>query len=132
MARYFKSYISYFLFSVALLSSCQEGGEAGDLFGNWKMSGADSKYMAFSGSVTVIRYIQQNNLRSQIYGNFQHQGDSLFIQCVSIEGEPLDTLTVENDFGFKPFTNIRLKIDKLDGDNLVLSKDGQHWNFYKY
>ena len=96
------------------------------------MAGADNKFIAFSGSVSVIRCIQQNTLQSQVYGNFQHRGDSLFIQCVSIEGERIDTLTVENDFGFRPFTDIRLKIDRLDDDNLILSAGNQHWSFYKY
>jgi hypothetical protein len=32
----------------------------------------------------------------------------------------------------RPFTNIRLKIEKLNSDDLVLSKDGRTWNFYKY
>ena len=32
----------------------------------------------------------------------------------------------------RPFTNIRLKIEKLNDDDLVLSKDGRTWSFYKY
>ena len=134
MARYYKYLaISCWLVAVGMLASCQEGREAGDLWGNWKMAGADNKFIAFSGSVSVIRYINQNNtLESQVYGNFQHRGDSLFIQCVSIEGERVDTLTVENDFGFRPFTDIRLKIDRLDDNDLILSAGNQHWSFYKY
>ena len=125
MARYYKHLaISCWLLAVGMLSACQEGRDAGDLLGNWKMAGADNKFIAFSGSVSVIRCIQQNTLQSQVYGNFQHRGDSLFIQCVSIEGERIDTLTVEND--------IRLKIDRLDDDNLILSAGNQHWSFYKY
>ena len=76
--------------------------------------------------------ISGSELKSQVYGNFQHQGDSIFIQCYSIKGDPSDTLIIENTFGFRPFNNIRLKIDRLDDDNLVLSKDNQRWSFYKY
>lgn len=131
MVRYYK-HLFLLISSIFLLCSCQEGREAGDLWGQWKMVSDNSKHVAFSGATTVFREIEGNKLIHQIYGSFQHQGDSLFIQCHSIEGDPLDTLTIENDYGFKPFTNIRLKIDKLDDDNLVLSKDSQRWSFYKY
>lgn len=133
MARYYKYWaVSCWLLAVGMLFSCQEGGEAGDLLGQWRMVGTDTHYMAFSGSLTVFRMISGSELKSQVYGNFQHQGDSIFIQCYSIKGDPSDTLIIENTFGFKPFTNIRLKIDRLDDDNLVLSKDNQRWSFYKY
>ena len=122
MTRFCK-YIILLTSYIFLLSSCQEGGEAGDLFGQWRMSGTDSKYISFSGSVTLLR----NPQKSEVYGKFQHIGDSL-----SIDGIPSDTDIVEKDFGFKPFNDIRLKIDKLSSDDLVLSKDGHIWSFYKY
>lgn len=125
MAKYFKFVV---LFFVLFLSSCQEGGEAGDLWGQWRMTGSDSEYISFSGSVSLFRSIS----KGEVYGNFQHVGDSLFIQCYSIKALASDTIVVEETFGFKPFNNIRVKIDAVDGDILVLSKDGQTWNFYKY
>ena len=67
-----------------------------------------------------------------MFGNFQHVGDSIFIQCVSIEQRLADTLFVEDRFGFKPFTNIRVKIATLDSENLVLTKDSQMWSFTIY
>ena len=111
-----------------LLTSCQEGGEARDLFGQWRMDGSDSKYVSFSGSVTLLKELQ----RGEIYGNFQHIGDSLFMQYYSEKGEQVDTVVVEESFGFRPLNNIRLKIVTLDNDRLVLDKDGQTWRFYKY
>jgi hypothetical protein len=39
---------------------------------------------------------------------------------------------VEVTFGFKPFNNIRLRIEDLNSDHLVLSKDGRIWSFYPY
>ena len=39
---------------------------------------------------------------------------------------------IENEFGMKPFTNIRVRIDALDSDHLTLSKDNQHWVLEKY
>ena len=126
MAKYFKYLIlSFFHF---LIFSCQEGGDAGDLFGQWRLAGSDTKYISFSGSITWIK----NLYETEVYGNFQHRGDSLFIQCFSKKGQPTDTVLIEKTFGFRPFSNIRLKIDRLDGDNLVLSKDNQRWSFYKY
>ena len=126
MARFFK-YIFLLTFSIFLLS-CQEGGDAGDLLGQWRLSGSDTKYISFSGGITWIKNVGENEL----YGNFQHVGDSLFIQCYSINGIPQDTALVENTFGFRPFNNIRLKIETLSSDRLLLRKDNQTWNFDKY
>ena len=111
-----------------LAASCQEGGEAGDLFGQWRMDGSESKYISFSGAVTWLQDLEVG----EIYGTFQHQGDSLFMQCYSKKGEQKDTIVVEQSFGFKPVNNIRLRIVTLDSEKLVLDKNGQTWNFYKY
>ena len=127
MARFFK-YIFLFASLTFMLSACQEGGEAGDLFGQWRLTGSDKQYISFSGSICLFRNVH----KGEVFGKFQHVGDSLFIQCVSIEKAPEDTTLVENTFGFKPFTNIRLRIDQLDDDNLVLSQGAQQWSFYKY
>ena len=75
---------------------------------------------------------RQSNNGQQVFGNFQHVGDSLFIQCYSVYGEQADTIFIESSFGFKPFNNIRLKIDRLGDDNLVLSNSNQRWSYYKY
>ena len=127
MAKYFKHLI-LLTSAICLLSACQEGGDAGDLFGQWRLDGADSKYISFSGSVTWLQDLEVG----EIYGTFQHQGDSLFMQCYSKKGEKRDTIVVEQSFGFTPVNNIRLRIVTLDSDNLTLSKDGQTWKFYKY
>ena len=127
MAKYFKHILlltSYFL----LLSSCQEGSEAGDLFGQWRQTGSDTNYMSFSGSVALLR----TSVEGRVYGNFQHKGDSLFIQCYSVEGLRSDTVIVEESFGFKPFNNIRVKIEALDNDHLILKNDQHSWTFNKY
>lgn len=127
MAKFYK-HLLLLTSAFLLLSSCQEGGDAGDLLGQWRLAGSDTKYISFSGSITWIK----NLYETEVYGNFQHRGDSLFIQCFSKKGQPTDTVLIEKTFGFRPFSNIRLKIDRLDGDNLVLSKDNQRWSFYKY
>lgn len=129
MVKFFKILVvSCWLLSIGLISSCQEGGEAGDLFGQWRMSGSDSMYVSFSGAIVSLR----NTHAAEVYGNFQHFGDSLFIQCRSIYGDKADTVNIEQYYGLKPFDNIRLRIDKLNSDDLVLSKEGQTWMFYKY
>ena len=125
MARFYKI-IS--LFAIILLTSCEEGREAGDLLGQWRMSGSDTKYISFSGSITSIKDL----VEGEVFGNFQHIGDSLFIQCYSKDALPSDTFMIETSYGFKPFKNIRLKIESVDGNNLVLSKGGKIWSFYKY
>ena len=126
MARFFK-YI-FLLTSSIFLLSCQEGGDAGDLWGQWRLTGSNTQYISFSGSIVWIKNLGENEL----YGNFQHTGDSLFIQCYSINGIPQDTALVENTFGFRPFNNIRLKIEELSSDRLQLSRDNHTWRFDKY
>ena len=113
--------------TLLLVASCQEGHEAGDLFGMWRLT--ESKYISFSGSIVSFR---STNGAREVFGKFQHVGDSLFIQCSSIKKEKADTVMVEDEFGMKPFTNIRVKIDAVDGDRLLLSKDGQRWSGEKW
>ncbi len=125
MARFYKL-IS--LFSIILLISCEEGREAGKLYGQWRMSGSDTKYISFSGSITSIKDL----VEGEVFGNFQHVGDSLFIQCYSKDNLLSDTIMIESSYGFKPFNNIRLRIESIDNDNLVISKGGKIWSFYKY
>ena len=129
MARFFK-YIILLTSSILLLTSCQEGSDAGDLLGQWRMNNTDNQYMSFSGGIVWIKTVPDKNFG--VFGNFQHKGDSLFIQCFSKEELKSDTVMVEESFGFKPFNNIRVKIESLNGDIMVLSKDGQKWNFHKY
>lgn len=125
MARYYKYILLLPLF---LMAACQEGGDAGDLLGQWRLTGTDDRYVGFSGSIAWFHSTD----RREVFANFQHVGDSLFIQCSSIYGSPADTTFIENAFGLKPFKNIRVKIDALDSDRLILSKESQSWNFYKY
>ena len=131
MARFYKKslfLLSLITFHLSLLTSCQEGREAGDLLGQWRQTDSDIHYISFSGSVIWIKDLNQGS----VYGNFQHIGDSLFIQCYSAKALPVDTAIVEQSLGFKPFNDIRLKIVTLDSDHLILNKDGHTWNFYKY
>jgi hypothetical protein len=130
MARYFKTWaIGCLLLAVGMLTACQEGGEAGDLHGQWRLTGSDIHYMSFSGSIAQFR---DASTGYQVFGNFQHVGDSLFIQCYSIEGDPIDITVVEETFGFKPFNNIRVKIAAIGSDDLVLTKGERTWSFYKW
>lgn len=125
MVRYFRLLC---VFALLCLSACQEGGDAGDLLGQWRLKGSDTEYVSFAGSVSLFRLIG----KGEIFGNFQHIGDSLFVQCVSVKGERSDTAIVEYSFGFKPFSDIRLRIETLNNESLVLSKGDKVWAFYKY
>lgn len=127
MAKYYKILLLFASY-IFLLTSCQEGKDAGDLLGQWRLDNYDSKYISFSGSVSLIKDMNTG----AAYGNFQHVGDSLFIQCYSEKEQKSDTITVEESFGFKPFNNIRTKIVALDSDQLILTKNGQTWSFHKY
>ncbi len=125
MARFFKT---LFLLAIIFLSSCEEGREAGNLRGQWRMNDTDTRYIGFSGTITVFRELG----KGEVFGNFQTANDSLFIQCYSMSRSRSDTLMIEQTYGFSPFNDIRLKIESIDGANLVLSKDGKIWSFYKY
>ena len=128
MVKYYKTWaVGCWLLAIGTFFSCQEGGDAGDLFGMWRLTGSDTQYISFSGSVTRL-----TDTDVYVHGNFQHEGDSLFIQLYSAEAIQKDTIMVEKTFGFKPFNNIRLRIETLNDDHLVLSKDGRIWSFYKY
>ena len=125
MAKYYK------LLAVGcwlLAASCQEGGDAGDLWGQWRLEERDDMYISFSGNITQFR---KNNGQA-VFAKFQHEGDSLFMQCSSINQEKSDTTFIEEEFGMNPFTNIRLRIDALDSDHLTLSKGGKRWLLEKY
>ena len=130
MAKFYRLLaIGCWLSAIAgILTACQEGREAGDLWGQWQLDGSDSQFISFSGSVTQLKNIGEG----EVYGNFQHQGDSLFMQYYSKKGEKTDTIVVEQSFGFRPFNNVRVRIATLDNDHLVLTKDNRTWSFCKY
>ena len=129
MAKFYRLLaVSCWLLAIGMLTACQEGREAGDLWGQWRLDGSDSKFISFSGSVTQLKNIGEG----EVYGNFQHQGDSLFMQYYSKKGEKTDTVVVEQSFGFRPLNNVRVRIVTLDNDHLVLTKDNQTWSFCKY
>jgi hypothetical protein len=160
MARYFKKAAvwmlcaAFFTLHSLLLTSCQEGGDAGDLLGMWRVkrlssthggygsynSGYydyttlfDERYISFSGSIVQFHTVTPDNvMNSQIFGKFQHVGDSLFIQCYSINDSQHDIDVVENLFGFYPFSNIRVKL-KFIGDNAIQLTDNNHeWILEKW
>ena len=162
MARFYKhlirhtSYILLLTSSILLLSftSCQEGGEAGDLLGMWHVkrlssthggygsynsgyydytSQFDERYISFSGSIVQFHTVSPEQvMSSQVFGKFQHVGDSLFIQCYSIRDSKHDTEVIEKEFEFMPFNNIRVKIKFLGDNEILLTKDSQEWILEKW
>ena len=125
MGKYFRL---LFIIAITSLAACQEGREAGDLWGQWRLKDSDYQYVSFSGSVTLFRAIGYGS----VFGNFQHVGDSVFIQCCSVRGERGDTAVVEDKFGLKPFTDIRVKVETLDHETLVISDGPKIWAFKRY
>jgi len=134
MARFFKHTLAI---CCLLLTACQEGGEAGDLFGQWRLTETsihdsqqtvDNTYLSFSGSIALFRCPGKN----EVFAKFQRSADSLFIQCTSIYGSPADTAFVEQVFHMKPFTDIRVKVDAIGGERLAISQGERQWLFRKY
>ena len=131
MVKFYKTLalrLTFIVYCSLFIVSCQQGSEAGDLLGQWRLEGHDDMYVSFSGTIAQFR----KNNGQKVFANFQHQGDSLFMQCSSIYKQKTDTTLIENEYGMMPFTNIRLRIDALDNDRLLLSKSSQHWAFEKY
>ena len=145
MARYFKKAAvwmlcaAFFTLHSFLFTSCQEGGNAHGGYGSYNSgyydytSLFDEQYISFSGSIVQFHTVTPDNvMNSQIFGKFQHVGDSLFIQCYSINDSQHDIDVVENVFGFYPFNNIRVKI-KFVGDNAIQLTDNSHeWILEKW
>lgn len=127
MARFFRNTFFAIITMVALVS-CEEGREAGDLYGQWRLVGGDNIYVSFSGSLVIMRKTNY----SEVYGNFQHVGDSLFMQYYPNNEEPLDTLTLEEELHFKPMNNVRTRITELSGKRLTLTRGSDTWCFEKY
>ena len=131
MVKFYKTLalrLTFIVYCSLFIVSCQQGSEAGDLLGQWRLEGHDDMYVSFSGTIAQFR----KNNGQKVFANFQHQGDSLFMQCSSIYKQKTDTTLIENEYGMTHFTNIRLRIDALDNDRLLLSKSSQHWAFEKY
>ncbi|MBR1547175.1 MAG: hypothetical protein IJ637_00410 [Prevotella sp.] len=118
------------LLLLCLLASCQEGADAGRLFGQWRLGGTTTEYISFSGPLAVFR--SSSDPGRQVFGNYQHHGDSLFIQCYSIHGQAADTTLVEDRFGMRPLSDIRLHVDVLAADHIQLSSHGRSWVLHKY
>lgn len=139
MARFSKRILiaAGILLATTLINACQEGGDAGDLLGQWRLTDMkvqehyttyDNAYLSFSGSIALFRCPGEN----EVFAKFQRSADSLFIQCTSIYGAPADTALVERVFGLRPFTDIRLKVDALSSERLSFSQGNQQWRFRKY
>jgi len=127
MAGFFRN-MALAVASALMMVACQEGAEAGDLLGQWRMQGSTAMYVKFSGHLACFSKLDSGN----VWGHFQTCGDSIFIQCYSIDALPEDTLLVEETFGMEPFEDIRLRIDNLDDDCLAVSRNGRRWVFEKY
>ena len=127
MVKYFKTVLSAFVLICSFVS-CHEGHEAGDLLGMWRMDGSDTHYLKFSGHIVNVTVYGND----EVWGNYSREGDSIYIQCYSLYGRLNDTIIVEEQFGFKPFNDIRMRIETLNSERLVLSKDGKVWSFYQY
>lgn len=110
------------------LTACEEGSDAGELYGQWRLIGGENVYVSFSGSLVIMRKTSV----AEVYGNFQHVGDSLFMQYYTYKEEPLDTLTMEEELHFRPMNNVRTRITELSGKRLTLTRGGETWNFEKY
>lgn len=124
-----KKSIIILLLAFAALVSCQKEDENGDLGGFWKLQQIE---MNETGSVIVTR--NENRFwRVQLEliqigegkGRFQHAGDSLFVQLITIPDNP-------KDFGLYSPRDERFGVLHLDRNGMVLKSDSVTLTFKKF
>lgn len=126
-------------------SACQENGDIGDLYGQWKLisrsEGSEHEplaegygyYLSFQGKVVwaKVSYDEAHSY-TDVFGNFQHEGNQLRMQFYQVVSGNSPEAIVSGRFGFEHPEDIRLEICTLDGDRLILSDGQRQWSFEHY
>ncbi len=139
MAKFFKYYsiVSLFLFA-----ACQNEGDIGSLYGQWLLRNSyvngenklfDNIYFSFQGKVVWVKSVNaDNHTYNDVFGNFQHVGDSLLINFVQKSEQTTTTSLIEERCGFVDADNVRLIIKNLDSSELILSDGDNYWKYEKF
>lgn len=127
--RHFIFSITISFFTLVLFTQCTEGDEIGDLYGRWKL-------VEFRCNATTIQ-------PEYLYIGFQ--GETYSYQpskamydwgMYEIKGSTFHFKPMQWDADFKAmYLNERspsFKIDLMNGDNLILSRNDSVWTFKKF
>ncbi len=139
MAKFYKYFCFVLLF---LLTACQNEGDIGSLYGQWKLTNShvngenklfDNIYFSFQGKVVWVKSVNaDNHTYNDVFGNFQHVGDSLLINFVQKSELTTTASLIEERCGFADADNVRVLIRNLDSSELILLDGDNYWNFEKY
>lgn len=121
---------------MVLVASCQKADDNGDLGGNWKLlsiedfakeSIIDTKSDGISWAIQLdLLAINSNSEGFHIgKGRFQHVGDSLLVQMISIPREP-------EKFGMYNPQDERFQIIELNRDRMLLRSEYALLKFRKF
>ena len=127
-----------------ILSACTHNdGDIGDLYGRWQLTEmrvADSiatpndLFFSFQSSVIFVSVCNYDLHEAIDYaGNFIHSGDSLCIGMVPRDsvGEGLRSF-MSTRWGMADYDDVRLRIEALDRQQLLLSRSEDYWQFQRF
>lgn len=137
--------------TVLVVPSCTNDGDIGDLYGQWQLrqyqrgdsvATFDEAFMSFQNSVVQMQVSNSDAHRSfSIWGNFQHVGDSLFLDftvTAIVKGEMASPPSI-SDLLLQYFAlpvdstnSSRLRILRLDDGKLHLERGGEVWQYRKF
>lgn len=139
MGRFYKYFC---LLSFFLLSACQNEGDIGYLYGQWSLKSSyingenkkyDNIYFSFQGKVVWVKSVNATyHTYNDVFGNFDHVGDSILFSFVQKSESTTTTFLIKEKCGFSDADNVRLLIKNIDSSELILIDRDNYWYFEKY
>ena len=138
----FSKYSFILLFILFFFPSCQNEGDIGDLYGQWRLSQSSVDdlvkqhvqiYFSFQGKVVWAKRVDiQENAYGDVFGSFVHQGDSLILSFSQQNEYTTPESLIRNECRFVDPENIRLKVVTLNESGLKVMSGDNYWQFEKY
>lgn len=127
-----------------LLTSCQNDGEIGTLYGQWQLTTAQLEtttitqptqaYFAFQNNVIFGRVITDDHYADFIQGVWVNTGDSLLLSFYTDDNNAdivTNYLTHRYLMTDDP-RNLRFGLQCLDNDRLTLTQGNNRWTFRRF
>lgn len=138
--------IAFLIVSFTLMTSCQENGHIGNIYGQWQITSIqkgteikhpDQVFLAFQNDCIFARIIGTDyHFTYQIKGGFKHKGDHLYISFFidnEVDGSDVLHQYLSESFGFPlPHNDISFEIRQLDASKLILSNGTDIWQLRSY
>ena len=124
-----KKRILYALLATVLVASCQKADDNGDLGGNWKLLQIEDfakDTIVYTKELQRFWAIQLDLIQiGNGKGRFQHVGDSLFVQMITVPGEP-------ERFGLYNPADERFEVIELNRKRMLLRSKYAILKFRKF